>query len=136
MAIITVKQAALQLGYKSDCGFYDKNNKLSKYVLGEKGHRMFDMGKYKKDVDTEFMFVERIKQFVEYLKHIENIDYKEMARISKVHLPTFYSFEIGYVSALKIARSFSFYRPFTIKRFDEYYGWKTCNNTRKVKYVS
>jgi len=138
MSLIPITQAKEELGYKSTCIFYDKKAGIQKYVVRKHGSKrddlMFDIKAYIKHEELKESFTEKVKLFIEYLKHEENMSYKEISEISKVNLQQLYNFEFGFDYTYKVARAFSNNRPYLIKRFDEYYGWNYKKSIRNIVF--
>jgi hypothetical protein len=133
--IVTITQAMQNLEYKDTSIFYDKRSSLRKFVIKrEKQFDLFDMKAYMDEEEHKTSMIEKVKLFVEYLKHIENMSSKDIATISTVTPTLVNRLDFGYKTAKKIVKQFAQYRPFHLKRFDEYYGWKHKPNNRRINF--
>ena len=131
--LVSFEIAAEELGYSTTCGFSDQKSHLIKYVVGDKRkHKLFDIGKYKHDKIIEEELVEKSKLLIEYLYHIERVSYHAISKISNVGVTNIHSLRYGFTVAQKIVNAFAIYRPFHLKRFDEYYGWEHTRRHRRI----
>lgn len=91
----------------------------------ENGKAYFDIGAYTAYADLQEELVEKVKLFIEYLYHIEGMSYQKMARLSGVNVNSLHSHIFSYQRALRIAVGIREFYPLHLKRFDEYYSWRT-----------
>ncbi len=129
--MITINEALKLLNLKSTNSFSQKNNPYKKYVKDG----LFDIKTYTKETSLKEEAVAKTKLLIEYLVYEKNLSRAEIARVAGVNVQAIVTHEIGTNTAIKILRNINFYRPFWIKHFDEYYGYKVVENSRKVKFL-
>ena len=91
---------------------------VQKYAKFIRPDNTFDMGAYEEHEAMEDFFIKQTQLFVEYLKHIENISYSQIARATNSHSSVITEHKFGINLARKICKEF---KPY-IKKFDAYYG--------------
>lgn len=122
MGAVSLQEAAEVLGTQS-CNLVTSPKYKPFHIKADKGKRnaRFDLQGFYRDQDNKIETIEKVKLFIEYLRHIEEMEYKEMAKISGVSLSLINRLTIGYDHAIKIITNID--RKY-IERFDEYYGWR------------
>ena len=87
-----------------------------------KHNAMFDIDGYFEFQDNKDCLISKVQLFIEYLRHIENIGYEDIARKSGVTSQQIRTLTFGFGSAMKIAKTYE--NQCYMDRFDKYYGWK------------
>ena len=133
--MIPVKEACEKLGI-SDTAICISKKYAPFYKSASKGkhNAMFDIKGYRERQILISELVEKSKLLVEYLRHIENMTYKEITRLTKVAWQTIYSLDYGEGVAYRIVSAIAYLRPFHLKRFDEYYGFKIMTYRKTIQF--
>lgn len=133
--MITIKQAAEHLGLKNASSLSVKDSIYRKYLYGIGTRNIrFDIVSYENDIGREEELIERTKQFIEYLVHIENEPYIRIAKNTGLRHQSLWTHSFGYKNAVKILNWYKNYRPYSIQRFDYYYGWKIVNLKCNIRF--
>ena len=121
MGAVSLQEAAELLGTQT-CNLVTSPKYKPFHIKSEEGRRnaRFDLQGFYRDQDKKIETIEKTKLFIEYLRHIEDMQYKEMSEISGVSLSLINRLNIGYDHAVKIITSIG--REY-INRFDIFYGW-------------
>ena len=123
MAAIPLNRAAEMLG-KTVPTLMNTPRYMRFHIRSSEGSKdaKFDLESYLKEQDHRVETIEKLKLFVEYLRHIEGVSYAEMSRITGVSVHMLNRLEIGYDHSIAIITKMN---RDLIDRFDKYYGWKT-----------
>lgn len=136
MAYIRLNEASEMLGIDTaSLCVAQKYKPFYKSRKDNMGGAFFDVSAYLNFEETQFSILEKTKLFVEYLVHEEKYTYSFIATKGQLQVQALHHHSFSVKKAINIAKWFAHYRPFTIQRFDEYYGWPHKKSLRQIAFV-
>lgn len=131
--LVRIKEASERLGISIVSLHGKKGTKYTPFRHKIDGSKtvMFDIAGFEYRESLKEQLTEKTKLFIEYLYHIEKLNYAEQARVAKIDHQALYALNFGYKFAIKFMRMFALLKPLSIVRFDEYYGWETAAIKRR-----
>lgn len=130
--MLTIREAAEQLGVIPEC--FSLSRKYQPFIHRTEGKRdgRFDMEGYMKVQDDMYELIQKTQLFIQYLVHEESMAYTKIASMVGIRHQSVQQNDFGIGIAIKIARYFNDYRPFYVRRFNEYYGFKQVTYNRPI----
>jgi len=97
---------------------------IKKYIVNKgTNNQLFDINGYKKEKDDELEVIEKTTLLIEYLYHIEEIDYSKMRLIAKTKITYITTLDFTFNRAVKFLERFCEYDMELIIRFSDYYDF-------------
>lgn len=138
---IPLKEASESLGININIMHGTSAPKSIKKYIVNKGtaNQLFDINGYKNEKDIELEVIEKTTLLIEYLYHIENIEYSHMRRIAKTKITYITTLDFTFKRAKIFLIRICEYDNELIVRFGDYYDFgsrfeKTieefCNNRK------
>lgn len=122
---IRLKTAAEILGVDSSTLVTSNKHKPFHIKSKEgKNESYFDLNGFLRREALEEELKAKSSLFVEYMRHIENITYTQIAKVAKTSIQAIASHNYSLKKAIEMVSWYRDNKPEYIDRFDKYYGWK------------
>jgi len=121
--MIPVREAAKLLGFDTSTLFQPY---MSKYLVkSSRGKRdaKFNVTQYRKDKELESQMIAKTTLFIEYLRHIEEVTYQQVAKNISTSANNISDHRISMKLAVKLARYYRDNEEDKWIRFHEFYNW-------------
>lgn len=125
IGLIPLKEAAEAIGININIMHGRSAPKQIKKYIYNKGtpNQLFDVNGYKKEKDEEKEVIEKTTLFIEYLCHIEDIDYIQMQRITKIKKTYITTLNFTFRASIKFIKKMCEYDSQLITNFGDYYDF-------------
>lgn len=108
---------------------------IRKYIHNKgTNNQLFDINGYKREKDEELEIIEKTTLFIEYLFHIEEIDYSKMHKITKVKKNYITTLNFSFRTSLRFLKRICEHDDTLIQKFCDFYDFGTRFDEAVFKY--